>query len=142
MKKITLILTASALITAISSVSADEKPGASEKPTQHLKLPDVTSAEQATKVMKETTKKLKAKKELNAAELSEIHIITYSLEKSIAYFADNTKGDQQAIAKKMAVVVEEVHLNSENNRKEETRKALDSYFKLKKSFSKGMAKAK
>ena len=142
MKKSLLTITASACLIATQAINADEKPGAAEKPTQHLKLPDITTEKQATVVMKATTGKLKAKKKLDAGEMHEIHIITYSLEKAVAYFVENTKGDQQAISKKMAVVVEEVHLNSENNRKEETRKALDHYFKLAKSFTEGMAKAK
>jgi len=142
MKKPLLIIAASACLMATHAINADEKPGTAEKPIQHLKLPDITTEEQATAVMKATTLKLKAKKKLDATEMHEIHIITYSLEKAIAYFVENTKDDQQVTSKKMAVVVEEVHLSSENNRKEETRKALDHYFKLAKSFTKGMAEAK
>jgi len=109
-----------------------------EKPIQHLKLPDVTSHEEAVKVMKSTTDQLRGKKKLDAAELGEIHIITYSLEKAVAFFADNTSGSQQATAKKMAEVVEEIHLNSENNRTDKTKAALDEYFKLEKMFSENM----
>ena len=37
----------------------------------------------------------------------------------------------------MDVAVEEVHLSSENNRNEETKAALDQYFALFESFTKG-----
>ena len=42
----------------------------------------------------------------------------------------------QVTAQEMAVVVEEVHLSSENNRKDATKVALDQYFALFKSFTK------
>ena len=40
------------------------------------------------------------------------------------------------IAQEMTVVVEEVHLSSEKNRKEDTKTALDQYFALFESFTK------
>ena len=70
-------------------------------------------------------------------ELLEIHMITYSLEKAVAFFAENLSGARQVTAQEMAVVVEEVHLSSENNRKGETKAALDQYFALFESFTKG-----
>lgn len=106
-----------------------------EKPTQHLKLPDITSKEKAVEVMKTTTEQLKNKTKLDAQELSEIHVITYSLEKAVAYFVEKSEGDRQAIAKEMAEVVEEVHLNSENNKPEKTKVALQKYFQLEQSFN-------
>ncbi|HCQ39368.1 MAG TPA: hypothetical protein DIV39_09465 [Verrucomicrobiales bacterium] len=45
-------------------------------------------------------------------------MITYSLAKAIAHFAENTTGDEKGAANKVAEVGEEVHLNSENNRAE------------------------
>ena len=71
-------------------------------------------------------------------ELHEIHVITYSLEKAVAFFAENLSGARQETAQEMAVVVEEVHLSSENNRREETKAALDQYFALFESFTKGL----
>lgn len=117
---------------ASSAASHIETEG--EKPIQHLKLPDITSQQKAVEVMKSTTVQLKSKKKLEDSELGNIHIITYSLEKAIAYFVENSVGDQQAAAKKMAEVVEAVHLNSENNRAEKTKAALDEYFKLAGAF--------
>jgi len=73
---------------------------ASDKPIQHVQLPDVTSLEEAMTVFSETTLELQDKTELSATQLHEIHIITYSLEKAVAYFAENMKGEQQVTAKK------------------------------------------
>lgn len=114
----------------LSSIEHSEK----EKPIQHLNLPDITSRERAVDVMDSTTAELKSKKTLNEEALSEIHYITYSLEKAVAYFVENSSGEQQAAAREMAAVVEEVHLHSENNRIEETRKALDQYYELHEPF--------
>lgn len=103
---------------------------AEEKAVQHMKVADVTSALEAKKVFFETTAQIKSKTVLDAKELHDIHFITYSLEKSIAYYAENLTGKAQKLAKKMAIVVEDIHINSENNRKKETEKHLQKYFKL------------
>ena len=116
--------------------SSEVKGEGKQKPTQHLKLADITSKEKAVEVMKITTDQLKSKTKLDAQELSEIHIITYSLEKAVAYFVENSEGDKQTTAKKMAEVVEEVHLNSESNKPEKTKTALQEYFKLEQVFNK------
>jgi hypothetical protein len=108
-----------------------------EKPIQHLKLEDIATESSAVEVMQSTTEQLRAKTNLDALELHEIHMITYSLEKAVAFFAENLSGAKQATAQEMAVVVEEVHLSSENNRKDETKAALDQYFALFESFTKG-----
>ena len=63
--------------------------------------------------------------------------ITHYLEKTVAFFAKNLSGVRQATAQEMAVVVEEVHLSSENNRKDETKAVLDQYFALFESSTKG-----
>tara|TARA_X000000950_G_scaffold6047_1_gene6489 strand:+ start:4718 stop:4915 length:198 start_codon:yes stop_codon:yes gene_type:complete len=63
-------------------------------------------------------------------------MITYSLKKAVAIFAENLSGARQAIDQEMSFVVEEVHLSSENNRKEDTKVALDQYFALFEAFSK------
>ena len=100
---------------------------AADKPTQHLQLPDVTSLAEAKTVFLETTSILQSKQELDAKELNKIHITTYSLEKAIAYFVENMNGDQQIEAKKMADVVELIHLASETNRADEARVYLQDY---------------
>lgn len=101
-----------------------------EEPIQHLVVPNVTSVEEAKKVFLESTFQINSKQKLDDAELQQIHIITYSLEKSVAYFAENLTEEGRTLLKEIAVVVENIHLNSENNRKEETRKQLAAYFKL------------
>ena len=108
---------------------------ASEEPVKHLDLPDVTSKQEAVKVFNETTAQLKQKTKLDSAAMNDIHIITYSLEKAVAYFSENMVGEQQANAKQMAELVEEIHLGSENNRVEETSQSLDKYFKLADTFA-------
>jgi hypothetical protein len=108
-----------------------------EKPIQHLKLEDIATESIAVEVMKSTTEQLRAKTTLDALELHEIHMITYSLEKAVAFFAENLSGTRQVTAQEMAAIVEEVHLNSENNRKDATKAALDQYFALFESFTKG-----
>ncbi len=125
-------------ISATSEPAKEAHPAEEEKPTQHLKLPDVTSREEAVTVMKSTTDQLNSKQKLDQAELQQIHIITYSLEKAIEYFCENSSGDQKVTAQKMAEVVEEVHLNSENNRMEQTKKALSEYYQLADAFSNGL----
>lgn len=112
--------------------------GQDEKPIQHLKLEDIATGSSAAEVMKSTTEQLRAKTKLDALELHEIHMITYSLEKAVAFFAENLSGARRATAQEMAVVVEEIHLSSENNRKEDTKAALDQYFALFESFIKGL----
>ena len=107
-----------------------------EKPIQHLKLEDIATESSAVEVMQSTTEQLLAKNNLDALELHEIHMITYSLEKAVAFFAENLSGARQVTAQEMAVVVEEVHLSSENNRKDATKAALDQYFALLESFTK------
>ena len=64
-------------------------------------------------------------------------MITYSKEKAVAFFAENLSGALQVIAQEMAVVVEEIHLSSENNLEDATKAALDQYFALFESFTKG-----
>ena len=118
----------------LSSIEYSEE----EKPIQHLNLQDINNRERAVEVMESTTAQLKSKNNLNEEALSEIHYITYSLEKAVAYYVENSSGEQQTAAKEMATVVEEVHLHSENNRTEETRKAFDKYFELQEAFRKDL----
>jgi len=108
-----------------------------EEPVQHLKAADVTSMEDAKKIFITKTSDIKNMKSLDAAELQKIHVITYSLEKSVAYFADNLKDERQKLANEIAVVVEDIHINSENNRKEMTQQHLATYFKLAENFISG-----
>lgn len=129
LKTLTILL---ALTFAMPAAATDSE---KEKPIQHLKVADVTSMADAERIFRESTAELEAKEKLDATELQQIHIITYSLEKSVAYFAEHLDGDRQALAEKIAVVVEEIHIHSENNRPEQTRAALDTYSELAKSFS-------
>jgi hypothetical protein len=108
-----------------------------EEPVQHLKVADVTSMEDAKKIFLETTSEIRSKKKLDVAELQEIHVITYSLEKSVAYFVENAEGERKKLAEEIAVVVEDIHLSSENNRKKETQALLKKYFDLADRFSSG-----
>lgn len=101
-----------------------------EQPVKHMDVAEITSAAEAKKVFDDTTQALKSKQTLDAKELNDIHVITYSLEQSIAYYAKQLSGDQQALAKKIAVVVEEIHIASENNRKDSTQQHLTTYFSL------------
>ena len=100
-----------------------------------MKLAEVTSASEAKRIFLETTAQIKSKTKLNPSELQEIHFITYSLEKSVAYFAESLTGEKQKMAQHIAEVVEFIHINSENNRKSETKVQLDKYFKLAAQFS-------
>jgi transposase-like protein len=109
------LLTALACST-ILSLAAVAASDAKEEPVRHLEVADVTSIAQAKDVFIDTTAQLKRMKQLNAQEAAQIHVITYSLEKSVAYFADNLTGDKQGLAKQMAVVVEDIHIASENAR--------------------------
>ena len=95
----------------------------------------IVSLEKAISVFNETTAAIKSKVKLDADELHEIHIITYSLEKSIAYFSENMDGEKQSLAKEIAEVVESIHLASENNRFTEAKSHLENYFKLSDKFS-------
>ena len=110
---------------------------ASDGPVQHLKIADVTSMQDAKKIFIDKTAEIKARKKLDPAELQQIHFITYSLEKSVAYFVENLEGSRQELAKEIAIVVEEIHLSSENNRREETEKHLNEYFGLAEKFMSG-----
>lgn len=134
MKKITLAF-GLAFLTTLNVLTVV----ASDKPVQHLQLEDITTLDEAKRVFSETTAQIESKNKLDADELHDIHIITYSLEKAVAYFAENSTGEQQVTAKKMAEVVELVHLGSENNRAEETKVYLIEYFKLADKFSKGLS---
>ncbi|AZZ97112.1 DUF6746 family protein [Pseudoalteromonas sp. R3] len=120
------------LMTAVVAFSAH----ADEKSIQHLKVADVTSVEDARKIFIEKTSEIRSKRDLDAAELQDIHVITYTLEKSVEFFTLNLIGDKKKLAEDIAVVVEDIHINSERNRKEETQKHLNQYFVLADKFIK------
>jgi hypothetical protein len=101
------------MIFSLSVLAGDES---NEKPTQHLQVADVQSMEEAKAIFLDKTAEIRAKKPLNLENASQIHIITYTLEKSVAYFAENLTGDRQELAKEIAVVVEDIHIASEGNR--------------------------
>ena len=123
------------ILLSISSLSFNAQVLAEEKAVQHKVVADITEVDTAKSVFNSTTAELKTKQELNAAELHEIHMITYSLEKAVAYFVDTKQGQAQTDAEQRAGVVELVHSASENNRSTETRVYLDEYFKLADAFS-------
>lgn len=105
-----------------------------QKPVQHLQLPDITTQSKAWDVLHTTRTQLGNYKQMDASELNEIHMITYSLEKAIAYFATESEPTLAKQAQAMAIVVEDLHLHSENNRKEASQAALNRYFKLYEPF--------
>jgi hypothetical protein len=112
------------MIFSLSVLAGDES---NEKPTQHLQVADVQSMEEAKAIFLDKTAEIRAKKPLNLENASQIHIITYTLEKSVAYFAENLTGDRQELAKEIAVVVEDIHIASEGNRLEELKEHLNNY---------------
>ena len=125
MKQLALLVFS--MLLSLSVLAADES---KEKPTQHLKIADVNSMEEAKEIFIDKTAEIRSKKTLNLEEASQIHIITYTLEKSVAYFAENLKGEKQKLAKEIAVVVENIHIASESNRLEKLKKHLNEYFDL------------
>ena len=104
---------------------------------QHMNLPDITSYEEAKAVFNQTTAELRGKNNLDETELHEIHMITYSLEKAIAYFSMNMKDDQRVSAKEIAKLVELIHVSAENYRAAETEMYLLEYFELANAYSEG-----
>ncbi len=128
--KLILALGISLTITACQSTALAPTDASKKEPVQHLKVAEVTSMEEAKKIFIEKTSEIKDKKKLDVPELQEIHVATYTLEKSVAYLAENLTGERQELAKKIAVVVEDIHINSENNLKETTQQHLARYFEL------------
>ena len=125
MKQIALIVFT--MLFSLPVLSADES---KEKPTQHLQIADVNSMAEAKEIFIDKTVEIRNKKTLNLEAASQIHIITYTLEKSVAYFAGHLTGEKQEIAKQIAVVVEDIHIASESNRLDDLQKHLDEYFDL------------
>ena len=107
-----------------------------EKPVQHIKLDAVKDAATAKIVFNKETEVLRSKKNLDAKTMQEIHIITYSLEKSVAYYVESGDKETQIQAKVLADVVEELHLSSENLRKDESKNNLKKYLQLADKFKK------
>ena len=102
-----------------------------------MNLPDITSYEEAKQVFNQTTAELGEQNKLDETELHEIHMITYSLEKAIAYFSMNMKDDQRVSAKEIAKLVELIHVSAENYRAAETEMYLLEYFELANAYSEG-----
>lgn len=125
MKKITLL--AFALLMSSSVLASG---GSTEKPTQHLQVADVQTMQEAKAVFVDKTAEIRANTPLTLENAAHIHIITYNLEKSVAYFAENLQGEKQQLAKEIAVVVEDIHITSESNRLDELKKHIDNYFAL------------
>ena len=124
------------LFSACSDQPADHGDGHSseEKPTQHLTLPDITSATEAATVYAEELAFILGETDFTPEAMGQIHISTYSLEKAVAYYVENSEGEKKELAEKIAVVVEDIHLASENNRAEDTQKAVEQLSELAKQF--------
>jgi len=101
---------------------------------KHVKIADVTSMEEAKSIFIKNTSEIRRKKKFNLLELQQIHIITYSLEKSVSYLVENLKDERQYLAKKIAVSVEDIHVNAENNRPQKTIEHLNKYLNLADKF--------
>lgn len=106
-----------------------------EEPVQHLKMEDVTSMQEAKRIFVEKTSEIRSKKKLDQAELQQIHIISYSLEKSVAYFVKNLEGERHELAEEIAEVVEDIHVSSERGLQKEMKAHLDKYFELAERFA-------
>jgi len=132
MKKLLLIMCVLAFpLSALASETSNKEP------VQHLKIADVTSMEEAKSIFNEKTAEIKSKKKLDQTELQQIHVITYSLEKSVAYFAENLKdASAKQLAQDIAVVVEDIHITSENNQQKSAMEHLNKYFGLADQFKK------
>lgn len=76
------------------------------------------------------TAEMMSKQDIDHKAAAEIHIITYTLEQSVAYFANNLTGEKQALATQMAEVVERIHLSSETSRTDELQAHLREYNEL------------
>ena len=126
-------------ITLVTPAYASDQPDA--EPIHHFKLADLTSAADAKRIFIEKTAEMKSKTNLDAAALHEIHIITYTLEKSVEFFTQNLTGNQQAQAKALAIVVEDIHLSSENNQTDKTQQHLNQYFQLADKFIAALSEA-
>ena len=106
-----------------------------EKPIKHLEIPKVTNLGDAKRIFKEESALIKEIENFDEADLNQLHFITYRLEQSVFYFADNLSGDEKKLIDEMAVVVEEIHLNSERNRQPETQAHVIDYLEMADKFS-------
>lgn len=125
MKRVTVLFIL--VLIALPSYSTKELP---EKPVQHIKLAEITTLNEAEKVFLKKTAELKEIKEFNQSNLEKIHVITYSLEKSMAYYVKNLNGEHKATAEYLADRIELIHIHSENNRPKETQEFLKQYFRM------------
>jgi len=124
--KIILLIT----LIAISALPLRCDAESADKPIQHYQVSSIESRDEAVQVFSDKTLELQQRKDLSAKELQEIHEITYSLEKAVAFFVENTSGELRTSAGELAQIVELIHLSSENNRSTETKKYLTQYFEL------------
>lgn len=109
-----------------------------EKAIKHIEVPKITSEDEARRVFFEETAKIDAIENFDETDLHQLHLITYSLEQSVFFFVENLTGAQQESAKEIAVVVEEIHLNSERGRRSETKAYVVEYLKLAGGFISGL----
>ncbi|WP_394129363.1 DUF6746 family protein [Shewanella maritima] len=130
MKRLITALLVIGLPVALMSTQIHASNMAEEKPTQHLKVAEVTSMEQAKKVFLMKTAEMMSKQQIDQKAAADIHIITYTLEQSVAYFTENLTGEKQALATQMAEVVERIHLTSETSRTDQLKTHLGEYYQL------------
>ena len=119
--------------------SGEHDHAAEEKPIKHLEIPKVTNLDDAKRIFTEETALIKEIKNFDEADLNQLHFITYRLEQSVFYFADNLSGDEKKLIDEMAVVVEEIHLNSERNRQPETQAHVIDYLEMADKFSQSIS---
>lgn len=129
MKKLLPVITILALF-QVACTTTETRNELAEKPTQHIKVANVTSMQEAEQIFTKDTEVIRNKSKLDAVEMQQIHYITYTLEKSVAYLAENLQGERQKLAEEIAVVVEDIHIDSENNRREKLEQHLSRYFML------------
>jgi len=125
-----LILSILLVFSGCASTGTESTAEPKQKPIRHLQIDDVATMEDAQRIFIETTAEIRSKTKLDIIELQEIHFMTYTLEKSVAYLAENLTGEGQQLAKEVAVIVEDIHINSENNFKVKTQQHLTKYFGL------------
>lgn len=126
-------------IVFICSLPAFAAEASKEKSIQHFKVEDVTTIEKAKYIFIRSSSEIKNKTIFNSQELEQIHIITYSLEKSVLYFIKNLQGERQSLAQEIAIIVEDIHINSENNRPQATKLYINKYFHLADKFMLGFS---
>lgn len=107
---------------------------AHDKPIQHLHLEDITSLNEAVRVFAKEVAFIQGQTELTPQVLHDIHMSTYSLEKAVAYYVENSEGARKELAEQIAEVTEQIHLASERNQPEATAKHIEQLKALTEQF--------